>query len=60
MKTLITPKGGQVRVSDEVAEILTPLGYKEPVVEESPAPQPTPKKAPAKRTPRKTSTKKEA
>ncbi|MNW67915.1 hypothetical protein D3C74_465900 [compost metagenome] len=60
MKTLITPKGGQVRVSDEVAEILTPLGYKEPVVEESPAPQPTPKKAPAKRAPRKTSTKKEA
>lgn len=59
MKTLTTPKGGQVRVSDEVAAILAPLGYKEPVVEESPAPEPTPKKAPAKRAPRKTSAKKE-
>ncbi|MGQ3385289.1 DUF7302 family protein [Glutamicibacter sp. TV12E] len=46
MKTLITPKGAQVRVSDDVAAILAPLGYREPVEETKPAP----KKAPAKRT----------
>ena len=60
MKTLTTPKGGQVRVSEEVAVILIPLGYhEEPVPTKDPAPVSTPKKAPAKRTPRKTSTKKE-
>lgn len=56
MKTLTTPKGGQVRVSDEVAVILVPLGYKEPVkVKPEPAPKPT-----TKRAPRKTASKKEA
>ena len=62
MVTLKTPYGSVVRVSEQAVKVLTPLGYvehKEPVVIESPAPQPTPKKAPAKRTPRKTSPKKE-
>ena len=59
MKTLITPKGGSVRVSDAVSKILLGTGYKvqqEPAIEEIPAPV---TKKPAKRTPRKTSTKKE-
>lgn len=62
MKTLNTPYGSVVRVSDQAVKVLKPLGYteiKEPVPTKEPAPEPTPKKAPAKRTQRKTANKKE-
>lgn len=51
---------GVIVASEDASKVLLKLGYveyKEPVVEESPAPEPTPKKAPAKRAPRKTTPK---
>lgn len=59
MKTLRTPNGAFVKVSDEAAKTLLAIGYRveEPVPTKEPAPKATAKK-PSTRT-RKTSAKKE-
>ena len=51
MKTLMTPSGGYVRVSESVAQVLLANGYKQEPVKETPkpAPKPSQKKTPAKK-----------